>query len=80
MSKPFLTKAGYFDKITSQEFLSMETIASKLNVNWSDIIFKTFIAMVKTGQSQGFDIPLCYLLEQLKIKMVEVSSSTKSSR
>lgn len=49
----------------------MATIASRFNLNLSDILFKIFTSMVKgETQSQGFVVSLCYLLEQDNIKLV----------
>lgn len=45
VSKTLLAKAEAFDKITTEKFLVMATIASKLNVNLSDIIINFLLQL-----------------------------------
>lgn len=47
VSKPLLAKAGAFDKVTTKKFMVMVVIVSKINIKWSNIIFKIFTSMVK---------------------------------
>lgn len=55
MSKLLLDKARAFVKVTNEKFMVMATIASKVNVNLPDILFKNFTTMVKNeAQSPGF--------------------------
>lgn len=51
----------------------MDTLTSKLNFNWSDILFKAFTSMVKKkAQSPEIAIPMYYKLDQMKFKLMDV--------
>ncbi|KZV20889.1 hypothetical protein F511_38791 [Dorcoceras hygrometricum] len=63
VSKALLAKAGAFDTVTNEN-LVMFAIASRLDVNWSDILFQILMdmAMSEEEQSQGFTAQITHLL------------------
>lgn len=71
VAKCILAKAGAFEKITLEKLQTMVLIASKIQVNWSDILFHIFTKMVRgNNQSQGFAVQLCYLLSRANMIVV----------
>ena len=57
-----------------EKFLVMATISSNLQINWSDILFKTLIAMIKKeNQSQGFAIQICHMLIDAGVQPVDMT-------
>ncbi|KZV32436.1 hypothetical protein F511_44220 [Dorcoceras hygrometricum] len=64
VAKALCAKAGSFDMVTSEKFDLMVAILVDLTVNWSRILFNTFIAMVnsQSRQSQGYAVQISVVL------------------
>lgn len=68
VAKSLLAKAEAYEKITLEKLQTMVLIASRIRVNWSDILFHIFSEMVRgKNQSQGFAVQICYLLGMSKM-------------
>lgn len=63
VAKSILAKAGAYEKITLEKLHTMVLIASRITVNWSEILFHIFSEMVRgRNQSQRFAVQIFYLL------------------
>lgn len=59
VAKCLLAKAGAYEKITLEKLQTMVLIASRIRVNWSDILFHIFTEMVRgRNQSKGFAVQI----------------------
>ncbi|KZV46999.1 hypothetical protein F511_30976 [Dorcoceras hygrometricum] len=59
--------AGSFGVVTSEKFDLMVAIPAGLKVNWSQILFNTFLTMVnnRKKQSQGYAVQISIMLENI---------------
>ncbi|KZV48544.1 hypothetical protein F511_16805 [Dorcoceras hygrometricum] len=67
VAKALCGKAGSFDVVTSEKFDLMVAMSAGVEINWAQVLFQVFTAMVNnlTRQSQCFVVQLSVLLERL---------------
>ncbi|KZV38133.1 hypothetical protein F511_01660 [Dorcoceras hygrometricum] len=67
VAKLITVKAGSFDIVTHERFLSMTAIFGGMSVNWGRFLFKIFKDMVtpETRQARGYAVHICILLNNI---------------
>ncbi|KZV25099.1 hypothetical protein F511_03397 [Dorcoceras hygrometricum] len=82
LAKTLFVKAGSFDAVTRDRFLSMTAITFDVKVNWSNLLFGVLQAMVTPGsrQAKGFAIQIGVLLQNVQGLVLGESKGFPKSR